>query len=276
MDNAGFPWNGDSMVEQAYSKPNCLVFTTQAKTKKAMIFFSGNGIYFPNDIETFKKVIFVEHRYEWMNIAGSPLVKKYFERIIFVRDIYKQWYVTGIDKNTNSIDKVVDLMKRLTDGFEVTTCGNSAGGYMAALVGSLIGAERVFDFSGQFTVEHLIGRDPFITSFRYTDNAKYYSLARHLKNPGKIYYFYPQKSDQDIWQYELIKTWGLRIFAFDRTVHGASVGRGLDYIFLFIMTREELNHLADFYSDKVINPKEFSVALMNILGNRGGCLIKKE
>lgn len=60
-----------------------------ADNKNCLIFFSGNGIYYPNSEEVFDEVIVRNDRYEWENIAKSSLINKNCARIIFVRDVFK-------------------------------------------------------------------------------------------------------------------------------------------------------------------------------------------
>ncbi len=47
--NAKFPWNNSETVRKEYDKDNILILETGIKSKKALIFFSSNGIYFPNE-----------------------------------------------------------------------------------------------------------------------------------------------------------------------------------------------------------------------------------
>ena len=50
---AGFPWNNSELVKHEYEKENFKIIHTGAKSKRAIIFFSGNGLYYPNTIEEF-------------------------------------------------------------------------------------------------------------------------------------------------------------------------------------------------------------------------------
>jgi hypothetical protein len=90
-------------------------------------------------------------------------------KLIFVRDIFKSWYVCGISDRYSSIDDMIDFLKEETKGYKVITVGNSAGGYMAVLAGVLLGAERVFNFSGQYSlriIENCIETNELLKNIR--------------------------------------------------------------------------------------------------------------
>ena len=68
------------------------------------IYFSSNGIYFPNEENVFRSVIIHKDRYEWYKTRR----KSY--KHIFVRDVYKQWYAEGINDQYNTIEKLGQLL----------------------------------------------------------------------------------------------------------------------------------------------------------------------
>ena len=53
--------------------------------------------------------------------------------MIFVRDMWKQWYINGINQKIDSVEKVIEFLRTETENMRVTTVGNSSGGYMATL-----------------------------------------------------------------------------------------------------------------------------------------------
>jgi pimeloyl-ACP methyl ester carboxylesterase len=71
---------------------------------------------------------------------------------VFVRDLERSWYRTGVRGLGDSIESVaeglIDLARRL-DAERVACVGASAGGYAALLFGSLIGADAVHAISPQ-------------------------------------------------------------------------------------------------------------------------------
>lgn len=44
------------------------------------------------------------------------------------------------------------IEKQELKDYTITTCGSSAGGYMVALMGAMLNAERIIDSSGQFNL----------------------------------------------------------------------------------------------------------------------------
>ena len=105
-----FPWNGSRLVRDEYEKDNYFIIETDADTNKAIVFFSSNGIYFPNTEDAFLRAMNgPRHGYEWTNIAKNKRVQRTFKKIMFIRDVYKQWYITGINDEVNSVEKVAML-----------------------------------------------------------------------------------------------------------------------------------------------------------------------
>ena len=186
MNQFPFPWNGSPLVHSEYLKDNYRVIDTEAKTGRAIIFFSGNGLYYPNTEQEFTKKVIIDDRYEWEHLSQDKLIRQYYERIIFVRDVFKQWYINGINAEYDTADKTAELMKSLTFGFKVTTCGDSAGGYAAVLFASLIGAERFFSVSGQFSITHQINAGAPFVMMNASDPAKnkYYDISHIAQITG--------------------------------------------------------------------------------------------
>lgn len=196
-----------------------------SKSRDCYVFFSSHGIYFPNTSEEFRAKILEGNRFEWKrNIPQN------YAKVIFLRDVFKQWYLEGINSEINSVEKLVDFLKQETQGFKAICVGSSAGGYAATLFGSLLNAEKVYNFSGQFSLWH------------YWENQKELNpiLVKHASNPAvnqyfdivdfvkasntPIFYFYPAKSEEDIIQSQLVR--GVRNiydFRFNDCTHGCTV-----------------------------------------------------
>ena len=60
-----FPWKESAQVRSAYEENNYLISETGNATGRAIIFFSSNGIYYPNDENIFAKGT--------MDLSGSTL-----------------------------------------------------------------------------------------------------------------------------------------------------------------------------------------------------------
>ena len=253
----GFPWNDNQIVEETYRKDNYKIINTKAKNNRIVVFCSGNGLYYPNTEEEFIKVVVEQDRYEWMNLASNPLIRKHYSKIIFIRDIYKQWYVIGINRQIDSIDKLAKFLEKECGECEVTICGNSAGGYVAVLLGTMIKADKIIDISGQYNLNMETDAGPLIDKYRIDDRTKYYDLNEIINgNMKNIYYFYPGKCENDIKQNEAVKTKKINRFSFDETRHGITM-RGICYIYILTKSRQELDRLCDIYKGQLIEEEVF-------------------
>ena len=240
-----FPWNDNELVDSVYNNDkNYKIIETKAKTGKIIVFFSSNAIYYPNDEETFTKRIIEEDYYDWTNISKHKLIRKNFEKIVFVRDVYKQWYVKGINKDINDIDSLIELIKTITKGYKVTTVGSSAGGYIASLVGCQISAERIVNNSGQYNLDKCDNPGPFIKKYSSDENRrKYYNIVPFIKGySSRIYYFYPSGCENDIIQSSLTEGLNIKYFAMDSNKHGEAI-RPVCYPYIITMNEDKMNTL---------------------------------
>lgn len=254
-------WEEGTIIDEYYRNDNYYCISQKSKTKKYLICFSGNGIYFPNTVEVFHEIIDRKDRYEWQNIVKGSSKFREFEKIIFVRDIYKTWYVKGINEKVNTIDKLVDMLRNICcDAKEIYTLGNSAGGYIATLVGSMLKADAVYNFSGQYDITYNIERNPFWRAYKEICGDKYQNICSLIVNSGvPIFYFYPGKCENDIIQYNKVKNISnVYSFAFDEVNHGATM-LPLNYQYIITMDRERLKKECYRYQNKMINSKWFMI-----------------
>ncbi len=237
----------NEVVKKAYAMENYECVDTGGAGNRCYIFFSSNGLYFPNTQEEFEEKIFRKNRYEWKYIVSQSRICQKASRIIYVRDIYKQWYSYGINENLNTIEKTLDFLKELTKGYEVITVGSSAGGYMAALTALVLEAKFCIDFSGQYDVR------PNIEN-RYMELSK---LMQEMKSPCNIFYFYPKYSPDDVEQYEKVKKNPcIKAFAFGEKNHAATMFVG-NMGYIIDREEEELLELFHRYEEKVVNKFPF-------------------
>lgn len=217
------------IVNQVYKEnPNYLVEYTEGASssnldeeKYCILYFSSNDIYYPNTKEAFEKQLLNINRYEWFKQRVNVGSKH-----IFIRDIKKQWYLTGINAKVNSIEKLHALLREETEGYKLITLGSSAGGYAAVLFGSLLNAERILTFNGQFFLNDLFKKtteaiNPVL--FREKDNKNintYFSIKPFINNPEKVFYFYSDRSDWDINQYNHVSDLGIQLIPFRTSHHG--------------------------------------------------------
>lgn len=187
-------------LQQEYKKDNYIIEEIDSNNHSCIIFFSGNGLYFPNELEVFRRQIQINNRYEWRKTADSSEIRKKFGKIILLRNIYKNWYLNGINEELNTIDKLAKFLKKETSDKEVTVVGNSAGGFAAFLFGNLIGAKAIFSFSGQNNLwNHRAMQEYWVEKYKddITIN-KYYDATAFMLDDIPFFYFIPNGSAEDV------------------------------------------------------------------------------
>lgn len=230
------------------------------KNNYCILYFSSNNIYFPNNKTAFTEQLISKNRFEWYNNRISDASKH-----IFIRDIKKQWYLTGINAHINSPEKLYHFLTDQTKGYKVITLGSSAGGFAAVVYGQLLNAERIYTFNGQFEVISLLNRsdeniDPII--FRNRDNKTlmpWYDTRAFIKNPSSIYYFHSKSSNWDIEQYEHIKSLNINTISFITSNHGIPFLK-TNLPKLLNMPVQNLNS----FIGKTVHPVIFSLKLVGI------------
>lgn len=241
-----------AVVKKAYEDKNYSIEYTGADNNNCLVCFSGNGLYFPNEHDEFYVKIILNDRYEWKSICQAKEIRKQYSKIIFLRDIYKKWYVYGINTKCCSIEKVYELLKKETVGYDVTTVGNSAGGYAAVLFGSMLQARHCFSFSGQFDITNHIDADE---QDMISDNAV---LNQRIQDYGRnVWYFMPAYCDIDISQYDGVKDLqNVRTFRFAAGEHGSSVINA-NLKDILTASEEMLGYWCQHYAGKIIHRYRF-------------------
>ena len=143
--------NPDELVWEAYNRDN-IVVKDYGNSDRCYIFCASNDLFYPDEREVFRKVIIEKDRFEWSRISSSDQIVKNAGRVILIRDIFKQWYVTGINSRINTMDKLIEHLRKLCKGYKVVTVGSSAGGYAAAVIAAMLNGEICIDLAGQNTL----------------------------------------------------------------------------------------------------------------------------
>lgn len=186
------------LVKNEYcSNCNYRIEYSDSKQSCVAVYFSSNGIFFPNDVETFTKNIIRDNRYEfWQNKIERA--KKH----IFVRDLYKSWYLLGISSQTPSVESLCEFLRKEVEGYkEIIMVGISSGGYAAILFGSMLKATTILAFSAQWSLyEEEEDIDKIIENKKVdvdiSSLQKYYNLVE-LGNYSQVFYFCPVLSGED-------------------------------------------------------------------------------
>lgn len=209
------------LVCQEYEKENFRIVIDEARPEGGCaIYFSSNDIYFPNNEGSFRHRIVEKDSFEWYGNRINGVRKH-----IFVRDIRKQWYLTGINSRINTPDRLLKFLELETAGLTVVAVGSSAGGYAAVLYGSLLRAERILSFNGQMELNSLLETsnelvNPIIFSRQETDLRRYYDVKPFLRRDAEIFYFYSIASDWDARQAAHIVDSPIKSIGFSSSHHG--------------------------------------------------------
>lgn len=174
-------------------------YNNSCKANICAIYFSSNDIYYPNNEEIFRKRIVEKNFFEWYNTRINA------RKHIFVRDIFKQWYLEGINAELDSPEKIFEWLKRETEGYEVVTVGSSAGGYSAVLYGSLLKAQKVIAFNAQFSLKAIADEsgekcNPLVYKYKNTDRSKYFELKDKISDSVNYFYFLSVGCENDMLQ----------------------------------------------------------------------------
>jgi len=201
-----------ALVANQFEKSNnyCIEINPSASSNYVVIYFSSNGIFFPDTDEQFTQSIIQNDFFEWKSPKNR--IRKAKKRI-YLRDLYKQWYINGINTDLNSVDAVISFLKNEIGNDPVITIGSSAGGYAAVLFGILLKAESVFAFNAQYTFDQLLSNEAFrienpILLNAYQSGYKYRDLRELLTTTTTpIFYFCSGDSQDDLEQYRAIQNY---------------------------------------------------------------------
>ena len=241
-----------------------VLYDEQCPTKDyCAIYFSSNDIYYPNTEEIFRKRIIEQDAYEWY---GTRIHKAY--KHIFLRDIYKQWYLKGINNNIETPEKLLGWLSAETNGYKVIALGSSAGGYAAMLYGSQLQAERILAFNPQFELNSLFERsdeakNPILYRLKETEDCKYLDITQWIRSaPSNLFYFYSSKSPWDVEQHQHIQdVEGIHRIGFSTSHHGIP--------FLKVALPKVLNMATqDLYKleSQTNNPITFTIQMVGLKG----------
>lgn len=185
------------------------------------IYFSSNDIYYPNSEDVFKKKIVEKNFFEWYETR----IKNNYKHIL-LRDVHKQWYLSGINGEISSPEKLLNFLVKETKNYIITTVGSSAGGYAAVLYGSMLKAKKAIVFNAQFEINSLLDKssakvDPFIFKYRNLPVSKYYDIKPFIHKELNLFYFLSTVSEWDAEQHEHVKeVTSINVIPFKTKHHG--------------------------------------------------------
>lgn len=213
--------NDNFIIEYSDENPD----VKQNGQKLCVLYFSSNDIYYPNNENAFRFSILDKDYYEWRNCKINAAQKH-----IFLRDVNKQWYLSGINENIATPNALLEFLKKETNGYDIITVGSSAGGYAAILYGILLNASRVFAFNAQLEINSLLDTDektnPLVLRLKDSKERMLYDLSSLVKQSKNIAinYFVSVNSSWDKSQLTNIQENGaakfVNIIRFESSHHG--------------------------------------------------------
>lgn len=198
------------------------------KNKLCVIYFSSHGIYYPNDETTFVKKIIRSNYYEWYRTRHIEAHKH-----IFVRDVYKQWYLRGINSEINTHEKLFDFLKRETQSYEVITIGASAGGYAAILYGNLLKVSHIIAFNPLIEIESKLlltkeEDEALLHRMKHSAARKYYNINKYRNSEVPLFWIYSIHSKRDVNQLKRVESLkNIFVIKVNSEVHGVPLSRDI-------------------------------------------------
>lgn len=217
-----------------------ILYNSLGEKDECIIFFSSNNIYYPNTQDQLEDTI-EKNKFEWENIAKSKSILTKYGKMIFVRDMWKQWYINGINQKIDSVEKVIEFLRTETENMRVTTVGNSSGGYMATLVAQKLNAKMAYCVSGQFDIADQISRQPVVRKAA-EENYKYINIVRTIISTTVIY-LYPALCEWDKQQADLVNNNNFVIsIPFSNSKHGETC-YGFNFPYILTCDKQIFEHL---------------------------------
>lgn len=204
------------------NEPNYLIEYDESVQDKSYcaIYFCSNDIWFPHTEEIFRKRIVELNFYEWY----KSRIKKAYKHI-FLRDVFKQWYLTGINGKICSQEWLFEWLKLESEGYKVMTIGSSAGGYASALFGSRLNAEKTICFNAQFTLINEMANcnkssKPLIYSMLKMGSYNA-DVMKYFNESSPIFYVLSNKSKIDLDQKKYVNGFSnVHVIEFNSRKHG--------------------------------------------------------
>lgn len=139
----------EELMNSYRAEDNYVIKESNPDSNVCYIFFSSHGLYKENNNIDVLKNVHDSNRFEWLSIFNNPKIMLHCKKAIFVRDILKVFYLDGISKKNNSLEKLALFLKKETEGMDVYLVGSSAGGYAAYIVSNYLkNVKRIYSLGG--------------------------------------------------------------------------------------------------------------------------------
>lgn len=247
--------DSNTLLNQFYRGQNYKIKYGYVNNNRCIVFCSSNGIYYPNTYAEFCYTIAENDRYEWENIGKSLMFD--FEKIIFLRDVRKSYYVTGINSKINSIEKTLEFLSDEIKGYEVSVVGSSAGAYLAMILGSKLKIKNIFAIGGQYNfwiMDDVVNQYYYLC--KYKNDIKYnqfFDISNIVKESNSnIFMFYSSNFESDVLQYKIVENSAqIHAFAINSDKHAEGPTQDALISMLKIIDNDKLCELSDYNSDRI-------------------------
>ena len=101
-----------SVWDKVYQLDNYSIKVFDPNSKLCVIYFSSSAIYYPNTEKALEERVIDQDYYEW---KAYPL--RNIGKAIYVRDVAKQFYIYGINKNISTITAIIEFLRKETLGY---------------------------------------------------------------------------------------------------------------------------------------------------------------
>lgn len=180
------------LVKKARRQDNFEIVEVSKERRCVAVYFSSNDLYYPNDSDAFTKAILEKNRYEWF---GTRVLRA--DKHIFVRDVFKQWYLKGISSEIGSPQLLQQFLKKNIEDYQETLfLGSSAGGFAAIFYGNILGVNKVYAFNAQIELASLVTKTEYsvnpLIHDAFLENSKapeLNALSFHNRTVETIYIF---------------------------------------------------------------------------------------
>ncbi len=177
----------DNLMDEAYALDNYLIEEMPIKEddeKWAAVYFTGGGLYAPDAWLDFYNKFIKNNRFGFYKNRLEKASKH-----IFLRDTLISAYKNGINSTINSPEKLVDFVRKETEGYKVVLTGSSSGGSIATYIGCKLNAEYVIAFSPAYCYRKDTKPDDFIETLKSSNTQIYYTQPIYSKGDVEDYDF---------------------------------------------------------------------------------------
>lgn len=165
----------------------------------------------------------------------------------------------GVGAGITSIDMMVKYLEPFVKGYRLVTVGNSAGGYLAMILGILLHAAFVISISGQVDITlYASDGDAYPELCRSKENpekSKYFNILDMLqRSEVPIFYLYAARCGQDKDQFRMVEGFQcVYPVAFDSFQHGVAA-LPFNYPLLMCYTLQQWQELYGRCKGKIVKP----------------------